>query len=112
MALDFSKQATVSVIRLTGTLTCDNPQGLVARFAAWLDHREPARCVLDIAGLDMIDSSGIGALVTCLHKVRTRAGDLVIVGARGRSAMVLKTARVDKFIQMFATMDEAVQALS
>ena len=112
MALDFQRVGEISMIRVNGALTCNDPQGFVPRFTAWLDHREPARCVLDLAGLEMLDSSGIGAIVSSLHKVRTRNGDLVIAGAQGRVATVLKIARVNQFIQMFGTVDEAQQALA
>ena len=112
MALDFQRVGAISVIRVSGMLTCNDPQGFVPRFTAWLDHREPARCVLDVAGLEMLDSSGIGAIASCLHKVRTRNGELVIVGAQGRVATVLKIARVNQIIQMFETMDEAQRALA
>jgi anti-sigma B factor antagonist len=112
MPIDFQRIAEVSVIRVSGLLTCNDSQGFVSRFTAWLDHREPTRCVLDVADLKMLDSSGIGAIVSCLHKVRTRKGDLVIAGAQGRVATVLKIARVDQFIRLFATVDEAQRTLA
>ena len=110
MALEFLTDGEMTVIRMSGQLTCEDQQGLVARFSAWVERRQKPRCILDLEALQMLDSTGIGAIVSCLHKVRVREGDMALAGALGRIDTVLKIARVDQIIPMFATAEAVRQA--
>jgi len=65
---------------------------------------------LDIANVEFIDSSGLGAIVTSLKAVGRR-GDLAISGARQSVNDLFRLTRMDKVFRMFATTAEAVAAL-
>ena len=66
---------------------------------------------LDLSEVDIIDSSGLGAIVYALKQLQGR-GDLVIVGARPAVVTLFRLTRMDKVFRMFARTDEAVAALS
>jgi anti-sigma B factor antagonist len=67
--------------------------------------------VLDLGGVSFIDSSALGALVSCLKSVG-RDGNLVVSGAHGAVATMFKLTRMDKVFRMYETNDAAVAALS
>jgi anti-sigma B factor antagonist len=67
--------------------------------------------VLDLSEVTFIDSSGLGALISCL-KVIGKEGELVLSGTRGTVASMFKLTRMDKVFRMFNGVDEAVTALS
>lgn len=112
MSVNIELQQGVSVVRLTGTLTSANSNALVAQVAGWLDRRNPARCVLDLGKLEILDSSGIGSMVTCLHKVKKLDGELCLAAAQGRTATVLAIARLDLIFKTYPTVEAAIAALA
>jgi anti-sigma B factor antagonist len=67
--------------------------------------------VLDLGSVSFIDSSGLGALVSCL-KTMGRDGNLVVSGAHGAVATMFKLTRLDRVFRMYASNDLAVAALS
>ena len=67
--------------------------------------------VLDLSEVVFIDSSGLGALISCL-KAMGQERELVLSGTRGTVATMFKLTRMDKVFRMFNRIDEAVAALS
>lgn len=70
-----------------------------------------ASIVIDLAEVEFLDSSGLGALVACLKRVGQR-GDLAIAGAGKSVAKVLTLTRMDKVFRIFNTADDAVAAMN
>ena len=70
-----------------------------------------ASIVIDLAEVNFLDSSGLGALVACLKRVGQR-GDLAIAGAGKPVAKVLALTRMDKVFRIFDTADDAVAAMT
>ncbi|MCX7007296.1 MAG: STAS domain-containing protein [Kiritimatiellaeota bacterium] len=112
MSVNIEVQQGISVVQLSGTLTSANSCGMVAQFAGWLDRHNPMRCVFDLGKLEILDSSGIGSMVTCLHKVKKLDGELCIAAAQGRTATVLAIARLDLIFKTYPTVEAAIAALS
>jgi anti-sigma B factor antagonist len=67
------------------------------------------RVVLDLTGVTMLDSAGVGSIVACLTKLKKAGGDLRIAGACGKAESVLKMTQVDKVIRFFPTVEAAAQ---
>lgn len=67
--------------------------------------------VLDLSNVSFIDSSGLGALISCLKSMGNQE-ELVLSGTSGTVASMFKLTRMDKVFRMFPTSDEAVTALS
>lgn len=66
--------------------------------------------VLDLAAVDFVDSSALGAIVSGL-KALGRSGDLVIAGAQPPVTALFALTRMDKVFRMFPTAADAVAAL-
>jgi anti-sigma B factor antagonist len=69
------------------------------------------KIVLDLSGVDFVDSSGLGAIVTCL-KVLGRKGDLVISGVKNDVMTMFVLTRMDRVFQMFPTIADATKVLA
>ncbi len=112
MSVNMEVRQGISIVQVSGMLTSANSNSLVAQVTGWLDRKNPARCVLDLSRLEILDSSGIGAVVTCLHKVKKLDGELCLAAAQGRTATVLAIARLDLIFKMYPTVEAAVAALA
>jgi anti-sigma B factor antagonist len=60
----------------------------------------PAKVVVDLATLDLIDSSGVAALVKLYKGVRNMGGAMTIAGARDQPLAIFKLLRMDKVFNL------------
>jgi anti-sigma B factor antagonist len=67
------------------------------------------RLVLDLSRVDFVDSSGLGAIVSCLKRVGPR-GSLAVAGARGAVAKLFTLTRMDRVFPMHASVDDALKS--
>lgn len=65
------------------------------------------RIVLDLSRTEFMDSSGLGALVSCLKRLGTR-GTLAVAGAQGAVERLFKLTRMDRVFALHPTVDAAV----
>jgi anti-sigma B factor antagonist len=67
------------------------------------------RMVLDLSQVDFIDSSGLGAIVSCL-KTLGGNGDLLICGIKETVMSLFQLTRMNRVFQIFPSQAEAVNA--
>ncbi len=67
--------------------------------------------VLDLSHVDFIDSSGLGALVSCLKRLGPRGG-LAVAGATGAVSRLFSLTRMDRVFALHPNVDSAVEQLS
>ena len=66
--------------------------------------------LLDLSGVEFVDSSGLGALLSCLRRLNEVQGDLQLCSLAPPVRYVLQLARVHKIIDIFNDRDEALRA--
>lgn len=64
--------------------------------------------IIDLSGTEFVDSSGLGALVSCLKSARQAGGDLRLVAPTEQVAMVLRMTNLDRILQARASVDDAL----
>jgi anti-sigma B factor antagonist len=65
--------------------------------------------VVDLSATEFVDSSGLGALVSCLKSARQVGGDLRIVAPSEQVAMVLRMTNLDRILTARASVDDALR---
>lgn len=65
------------------------------------------RVVVDLSGVDFMDSSGLGALIASLKTARQAGGDLRLAGVGEQVALVLQLSNVDRILKPYANADDA-----
>jgi len=66
------------------------------------------RIVVDLGGVEFLDSTGLGVLVGALKRVRTQDGALALVCTEPRILKVFEITGLTKVFPMHGTVDEAV----
>jgi anti-sigma B factor antagonist len=66
------------------------------------------RLVLDLEGVDFLDSTGLGTIISALKRVRTHGGDLRLVCTQARIARLFEITGLDKAVPLQPTVDAAV----
>lgn len=85
------------------------PQAGVAQ--ADLLVADAPQVVVDLSGVDFLDSVGLSALVFGLRRARERGGDLSVVCQHRQILKVLDTTGLSRVLQVYANLGEATGAL-
>ena len=75
-------------------------------------HEGHRKIAVDLSQVEYADSSGLGALLFGHRQAREAGGTLKIFGAKGRTASLIRIARLDKVLVNYATQDEALASFS
>jgi anti-sigma B factor antagonist len=66
------------------------------------------RIIVDLEGVDFLDSTGLGVLVGGLKRLRSHDGDLLLVCTQSRILKVFEITGLTKVFSIYKTVDEAV----
>ena len=69
-----------------------------------------AKVVLDLSRLRFVDSSGLGAFISCLRKLNAGGGDLKLCGMSKQVRGVFELVRMHKVFDILGTKEDAVHA--
>jgi len=97
----------VAVIRLTGRLTMVSAPRL-RQAVTDIVAGGCCRLVLDLAGCEFIDSSGLGALIAGLKTTRQAGGDLRIAQVAPQVMTVLQLTNLDRVLRTYPSVDRAL----
>lgn len=103
-----SQDAGIKVAELTGRLTIGKPVTDVENQLKGLVAEKPPGIVLDLAGLDLIDSAGVGALITVISAAREDAVPLRISGCKERIRHVFDMTQVTQLVEMLPDLTAAL----
>lgn len=67
--------------------------------------------LLDLGGVEFIDSAGIGLLVTAHRRAESSNGALALAGVTPTVARVLELTRTDRVLRVLPTVADGVEAL-
>jgi anti-sigma B factor antagonist len=68
------------------------------------------KVVFDLKRLRFVDSSGLGAFLSCLRKITAKGGDLKLGGMSQQIRSVFELVRMHRIFDIHPTAEEAVQA--
>lgn len=108
--LDTSTSQSVGIVTLTKRIDASNSSELQKAFAQWLQRT--SIFVFDCKELDFIDSSGLGAIVSCLRKALEHHGDLKLAALGPKVSMIFELTKAKKLFSIFSDASEALQSFS
>ena len=74
--------------------------------------KENPRAVLDMIHVRFVDSSGCGAILSCLRKARAEKGDVKMCNAAEEIVALFKLIRLDRVIEIHKSKNNAVKSFS
>jgi anti-sigma B factor antagonist len=109
-SIDVSERDGCTVLAVTGEVdVATAPQ--LRQEAVRVAAAGEIQLVIDLSGVDFLDSTGLGVIVGVLKRVRTHGGDLAIAGAEDHVRKVFEITRISDVVSMYATADEACAAM-
>lgn len=77
-----------------------------------LIERGTYRLILDMEGVEFLDSTGLGVLIGGLKRVRAHDGSMDIVCTQSRILRIFNITRLDKVFDIYETAEDAQAARS
>jgi anti-sigma B factor antagonist len=110
LELEVDHKADWQVLTVRGEVDVTTTPRVRAQLISLLSEGTP-QLVVDLEGVDFLDSSGLGALVAGLKLARSRSGELRIVCDRQRSVRkVLEVTGLERVLDRYDTVDAAIAA--
>ena len=109
LSLDVSRTADIAVVRCRGRIVFGEEVDELRRIILCLLN-ETQRIVLNLAWIEYIDSSGMGALVASFISARHRGALIKLAAVGPRVRQVLKTTKVDQMFEIYGSADEAIRS--
>jgi anti-sigma B factor antagonist len=97
-----------SVVGIVGELDLATVPTARATVADALRARRPPRVVLDLTGVEFVDSMGLGVVLGALKRIRADGGSLRVVVATDRVRKALALTGLDRLLSVFDTLDDAL----
>lgn len=106
LEIELTDREEVTVLTLRGHLDALNAPNLKRETESLVDSGK-IKVVFDVSGLELIDSSGVGAIVSLFKQVRTRHGDVKMAGLSGQPREIFKLLRLDRAFDLSEDVDTA-----
>jgi len=100
-------QADIAIVRCRGRIVFGQEVDELRLIVLSL-LKETNRVVLQLAGVELIDSEGLAALVGLFISARNRGGELKLADLSSKSRELLRVTRLDKIIGTHKSEAEAV----
>src|SRR5262249_60908457 len=115
VSLEFTKRAIhpgMIALGIKGNIHCGPECAQLEREVDGMIAARESCIILDMAGVTHVDSAAIGAIVRCFTKLKSAGGGLRIAAVEPMIGYSLKLTRVDKIVEVFATVDQAAREFS
>lgn len=97
----------VSILSIAGSLDAVSAPELKTHIEMLL-RQSRIQVVVDLAQLELIDSSGVAAIVSLFKRVRSLRGDVVIGSLAGQPAEIFRLLRLDRAFDVYDDLDSAI----
>ncbi len=102
----FDYDDIVLVVRAADVMDMDNAVTMLI-FLKTMIPGGMRKVLVDMEGLEFIDSSGIGVVIEATKLIRQGKGDLALMRVPERIQTIFQPIRLNRFVRIFATEDEA-----
>jgi anti-sigma B factor antagonist len=112
MSLDIQhkEREGISILEINGRITVGQEAGALRDRVAELSAAGKRNVILNLAGVDYIDSTGLGALVICATSLRKNGGSLKLLALNRRNIELLVMTKLATVFEIFTDEQDAVNS--
>lgn len=109
MEIEFKQQEEIGIITPPGRLDVSSAQDLKDEFDRFL--KKTSYFVFDLANVEFMDSTGLGAIISCMKKTSQANGDIYIANLQSKPQILFEITKAYKIFEVFDDLDTAVNEL-
>jgi anti-sigma B factor antagonist len=98
-----------TVLKVGGEVDVYTAPRLRERLAGMIDGGG-RKVIVDLGGVDFLDSTGLGVLVGALRRLRAAGGTLVLVCDRESLLKIFRITALDRMFPIYPSVDAAIDA--
>ncbi len=98
-----------TIVEMSGRMTVNDEPGLLRQAVAETLRRGSKQVVLDLSGVQYIDSTRLGELISAHVSLMRQGGMLKLVGTPDKIRELLHVAGLDRVFGCFETLEEAMR---
>ena len=100
----------ILILELSGRLVAGGPANVLREAIDEQIRRGRKQMVMNLAQVDFIDSTGLGALVICFTTLRRAGGALKLIGLNRRNIELLVLTKLSTVFEVFQDQQDAVNS--
>jgi anti-sigma B factor antagonist len=104
---EVSEVAGWTIVSIYGELDVATAPSLRERLIALVGDGA-TKLVLDLEGVDFLDSTGLGTIISALKRARTHGGDMRLVCTQARIRRLFEITGLDRAVPLLPSLDVAV----
>jgi anti-sigma B factor antagonist len=108
--IELREKEGVAILDVKGGLVVGDPASALRDKLRQLLAEERRNVVLNLAGVDYIDSTGLGAMVVCFTSLRKAGGKLVLLNLNRRQIELLVLTKLSTVFEIFDDEQAAINS--
>jgi anti-sigma B factor antagonist len=101
----------ISTVTIQGELDLYSTSDVKIIVQDCLNNRNP-KLLMDLTGLEYLDSSGVGLLISIIQTIKQKSGALRVIGLHGSPKLVLEMCKILPLIPQCNSKEEGLKELS
>lgn len=110
MQIEQQDNGNIVILMIEGQLVANNAYLLKNQFNRLITEKPDF--VIDLARMDYIDSTGLGALVSCLRSATENKGTIKICCLQNKPRMLFDITKAYKIFDIYETREQAVASFA
>ncbi|OQA87429.1 MAG: putative anti-sigma factor antagonist [Lentisphaerae bacterium ADurb.Bin242] len=110
MEITEKENGNILVVSIAGRLTADCADQFKRHMNSALAAHD--KIVLNLGGMEYVDSTGLGAMVFILQKLSDEGGRLVLACLQPKPRIVFNITKAYKIFEIFDSVDAAIGAIN
>jgi anti-sigma B factor antagonist len=112
MPLEISQRQRegITILDLKGRITVGPEASALREKVAELDQAGDRKLAFNMAGVDYVDSTGLGALVVCATSLRKKQGDVKLVSLNRRHIELLVMTKLATVFEIYPDEQDAINS--
>lgn len=106
LVIAFNQKRGIDIFRLSGRLTSDSSQELIDLIKD--TQKRDKNYILDLSGLNFIDSVGLGSIIQVMKRVNSDGGELKLLNLINQPKVIFEITRVETIFEIYDNEDDAI----
>lgn len=111
MNIELTSKNDVDIIKLNGNLVLTGVKDVKEQLKPLFEDESKSRYVINLSSVPMVDSSGIGFLISSFNSIKKRQATLVFCGLNDTMNEIFKSTHLNSIFKIYADEEQALANL-